>query len=389
MEPSTSRVESFIGLVLRRKLEIGLSLIPISLGAFVFTGLRVGPGRAAVLALRSLCRPAPRPLSIRSKEVAILSGFLRSSHWEDEYIAVTGPKGVGKSCLINTATAHTAGVVHVTVAPGASDETVKGMVMRAVTHQPWTVQDPERTFRRVIFWHRVLTLGKSPVVVMSLGERLAGEEYAKITTAIRSFATNYKLRVIVDASPNSVDSRTLETGRCVHMEVDLMTTEAIESIEEFSQLRNLLQEANLYAVALEMLSGSPLAWKTFRKSYETRLDLANSASARKALLESALMKVYSDTRRNIKLLIRSDPHLYDVADLYFARDEVLAVDFLEVQGFKRPSPDKAFRIKAGDEGLLQPITRAVHYVLKYGRTKTLNIDDLKALVAVELANRHR
>ena len=144
-----------------------------------------GPGRAAVLALSSWLRPLKGPHSARTNEVNFIKNKLARTSWDQEYLAVTGPKGVGKTCLIDTALTRTAGVVRVTVNPGTTPEIVELNVMRAVTSANRRTDDLAPSFRRVVFWHRVLTLGKSPIVVLSLDERGPKNEFAKIAGVVR------------------------------------------------------------------------------------------------------------------------------------------------------------------------------------------------------------
>lgn len=54
------------------------------------------------------------PLSVRSKDISNLKQELKSLK-KGEYIVVTGGKGLGKTCLINTALNGTCGVVRVDV----------------------------------------------------------------------------------------------------------------------------------------------------------------------------------------------------------------------------------------------------------------------------------
>jgi hypothetical protein len=70
--------------------------------------------------------------------------------------------------------------------------------------------------RRVIFWHRIFTFGRSPVVVINAMERQAGQEYASLARAVRTLVEKYKLRVVVNGSLNSLDDSLFRTKReCV------------------------------------------------------------------------------------------------------------------------------------------------------------------------------
>ncbi len=65
---------------------------------------RVGPGRAAWIALRSRFARKPVPESLRSAEIKRLKSVLADKDPRQAYLVVTGEKGVGKSCLLSTVT---------------------------------------------------------------------------------------------------------------------------------------------------------------------------------------------------------------------------------------------------------------------------------------------
>jgi len=74
---------------------------------------KAGLGRAIIVHYKSFFAKAS-PLSVRVKEIAELKhkiDVLQPSH----YILVTGGKGLGKSCLINTALHRRCGVIKIRV----------------------------------------------------------------------------------------------------------------------------------------------------------------------------------------------------------------------------------------------------------------------------------
>ena len=89
---------------------------------------RVGPLRALVLGLSSRIFLRANPVSQRTQEVASLRSFLASKH-KDQYGIAAGPKGVGKTCVVDTATEATFGVVSVGVAPGKSHDAISSWLM--------------------------------------------------------------------------------------------------------------------------------------------------------------------------------------------------------------------------------------------------------------------
>jgi putative protein kinase ArgK-like GTPase of G3E family len=75
---------------------------------------RAGPGRALARALRSRLARAPSPQSARAADVLALRETLANIS-QGRYVVVQGPKGVGKSCVVETALQRTCGVVVVEV----------------------------------------------------------------------------------------------------------------------------------------------------------------------------------------------------------------------------------------------------------------------------------
>jgi Cdc6-like AAA superfamily ATPase len=65
---------------------------------------RIGPGRAVWIALRSRFAFNPKPESLRFAEIKLLRSMIADKDFGQSYLVVTGDKGVGKTCLLNTVT---------------------------------------------------------------------------------------------------------------------------------------------------------------------------------------------------------------------------------------------------------------------------------------------
>ena len=224
-----STLKDVAGWVAENKLGL-FTFFPLTLTVVGNRLPRAVPGRAITLALTSLIRPPAHPVSARVKEVSCLRKQLSLGNWDQSYLAVTGPKGVGKSCLISTAVSRRVGVVSVSILAGESTTEVSDKVMRAVANLDFKVKDPWPSFQRVVLFHWLFTFGKFPVVVLNLGERRLNEPVANITSAVRTLADKYHMRVILDASPNSLDPTILATGRCTVLNLSAMTDEDIAAV---------------------------------------------------------------------------------------------------------------------------------------------------------------
>ena len=65
---------------------------------------RFSPGRAVWLALSSRFAFKPVPQSLRLEEIKLLRSTIADKDFDQGYLVVTGEKGVGKTCLLNTVT---------------------------------------------------------------------------------------------------------------------------------------------------------------------------------------------------------------------------------------------------------------------------------------------
>ena len=106
-------IMDFIGTAANVKTVIGLGgtgfTVLSNLGALP----KVGCGRAIILHFRSKFRSAS-PYSVREEEIKFLRSKLES-FGRDRYVVVTGGKGLGKTCLIDSVLNLYGGVVTISV----------------------------------------------------------------------------------------------------------------------------------------------------------------------------------------------------------------------------------------------------------------------------------
>ena len=105
-------IVDFFGALVDLKTIIGLGggLTALSnLGALP----KVGAGRALTLYMKSRFTPAS-PFSVRAKEISFLRSRLASLR-RGHYLVVTGGKGLGKSCLIDSVLSQYGGVIKISV----------------------------------------------------------------------------------------------------------------------------------------------------------------------------------------------------------------------------------------------------------------------------------
>ncbi len=226
------------------------------LSALSVTGLlpKVGPARAISLALRSRLFFKPETESVRAEDAARLRGLLTQVDLSKQaYIEVVGPKGIGKSVLIDTVLKRKAGLVEVNVGPGENMKDLVAMVHRQIGGYR-ALGKSDGDAKRVMFMFKVF--GARPTVVFRVRERSAGDKFAQITSATRTLVGE-GYRIIIDASPNSVEPEAMTTKRQLLLEMEEMSREVMLREAEFEAMFERLQKVALDELVWQTLGGVP------------------------------------------------------------------------------------------------------------------------------------
>jgi hypothetical protein len=338
---------------------------------------RIGPGRAVWIALRSRFAFEPVPESLRFAEIKLLKSKIADKDFGQGYLVITGEKGVGKTCLMNTVTSKTAGVIKVKAQPSDNENTIIKNTLQHLTRIQFDFIPPFDSAKRVIFWYRLFTFGRSPIVVINAAERKVGQEYAGLTGAVRTLIDDYKLRVVVDGSPNSLDESLLRTKRQRVVDIKPMTKELIWQIEQLQDLFKYVEEVGLDDIVFAVLGGIPAGYEELWDN--ARIDLQEGQEAREVIGShlsaeiSAAIKLVNDSKtiKDMKAILE----LFD-KDRLWMRSDILADKDL-----KRPTPDKVFR-ELEQDGIfvLVPASNAIGIVLQHSLTKKPSLNELEAMV---------
>lgn len=213
---------------------------------------RAGPGRALVLALTSFLRVAKTP-SLRFKDVASLDRLLRCIS-SNQFAVVTGTRGIGKSVVVDTTTQRTSGVTSIFVRPDTSQCTIVMEALSGVANTSACFVHPHSSVRRILWWHRLFF--PPPIVVLRIGERGDGQDFAEIPGAARELA-GFGLRVLVDGSANSLPPELFRTTRQIVLELEDMPLETLRRIPAFAGLFDMLRVENLESAVWGVLGGVP------------------------------------------------------------------------------------------------------------------------------------
>jgi hypothetical protein len=332
---------------------------------------RVGPGRALMLAARSWVRHADI-VSQRDDDTHMLHRMLQNLG-KNQYIVVTGQKGVGKSVVVNTATQRTCGVVNVTVAPGTLRDVIVMKALSEITNSRVGFVDPRPSVRRVLWWYGWFL--PRPIVVLRAGERMDSQMYADIPGAARELA-GYGLRVLIDGSTNSLPSEVLATKRQCVLELEPMQRNTLLSIPEYKSLLHLMREEGLEDVAWQVLGGVPADYDEI----VTQLKSNEPAAYRRIIikyLRDEISKAISCRGR----MLAAHPVIKEVLNIFKTKSEI-PEELLAEMGIVNPLPNKVLRVVLRDDFfMLVPADAAMALVLRFSLSKTPSFEMLQKILS--------
>lgn len=333
---------------------------------------RIGPMRALFLGASPLYTRI-EAVSQRTAQVTALQELLRNTRGHGFYCVVQGPRGVGKTCLVDTALRWVPGVVLVKVAAGVPQDAIVADALRGVTRASSMFTHNAFAARRVVLCHR-LFFRVPPTVVLRASEVNVGEVHAGIAGACRALAEEHKLRVVVDASHNSLAEAAVATKREAVLQVEAMPRELVEALDGLGELHAALKTAGIADVVWAVLGGNPAdyfaIWRLWSKSRDVtvvgtyvRDQLATAIDNRVAMI---------GINKRLELLYSK-----------FVTEDAVPLTVLESMELVRPNPDKVLRkVRRGEDGsMLVPATPAMGVVLRYKLDKPLPIGDLATLLA--------
>jgi len=360
------------------------------------TGLRLGPARALALALRSRVFGVHtlklRQQSQRATEVADLRKLLGNLRAET-YIVVSGPKGVGKSCIVASATRSMNSVVAIRVEPGTLEKDIVNAGLRAINGDFSLFVSPLPSARRVLVWHNFFL--RPPVLVMEVSEVRRGS-FAQMTGATRTLA-NMGIRVVLDASDHSLEPGTTATNREEVLEVGVMTRNVVMAITEFKDLFDSLDNARLSDTVWSLAGGNPsVLYQLIRKltlvadkgavdAAQTLLEGEDKAQKLTEVtevvgqfLEKRLMEAISTRNK----MLAANPEFENLIQLYQTQDEV-PEKFLREKKLVLPPSNKVLRVAMGKhfkgENVLVPADPFLAFALRHDLKRAPSIGELRQM----------
>ena len=350
--------------------------LPATTAFVAGVGVRLGPGRAFWLAMRSrfgLVRGlGDMPGSQRVGDVTALREGLANLQ-TNAYIVVSGPKGVGKSCVIATAVKSMPSVVAIDVAPGTKQEVIVESGLRAITRDSMQFINPLPNAERVLKWHNFFLA--PPVLVVNVSERQDNGLYAQTTGAVRVLAS-MGIRVVVDASDNSLEKGTISTKRERWLEMDVMPRDVVMRILPFKELFDKLDKVGVADVVWRLVGGNPAELEKLESALTgSNVDVVEATG-------KFLGRALADTIDRHTNMLAANPEFEAITELFKTQDEVPET-LLGEKRLTLPSPCKVLRkVKRDDKGVvIVPADAYMAFVLRHDLKKPAPIEELKNMVA--------
>jgi len=323
-----------------------------------------------VIALRSLIR-GPTLLSVRDVEVNKLIKTLNYIGGTQMYIVVTGQKGVGKTCLIDTALMYTCGVTKIDVTPDDHHNNIIDAALRNLTNMRFNFMDPRASAKRLVWWYN-LVASQPPILVLNAKERSYNQGYANLVAPVRTLTEEFGLRVIVDGSPNSVPPGLLATKREIEFKITPMSKEMIAILPQLATFFQVLQKLGLVDAVWNVLGGYPsqyeILWHAVNRSLKRfgipEDNVQDHPKELRTVIGKFLQNQIAIAIDELSKAINAAPQFKEILKLLNPNLTILKHDLNE-KNLKRPSPDKIFRDVIQNDGnfILVPSTPALALVL--------------------------
>lgn len=193
-------------------------------------------------------------------------------------------------------------------------------------------------------------------VVINATERSIGQEYAALTSAVRTLVDKYQLRVVVDGSPNSLDESLLRTTRERVIDIKPMTTEMIRQIDQLQDLFRFSKQAGLDDVLFSVLGGIPFKYEKLWKNAEQALKDGENP---RQVIGFHLCEHISDAIKIVRNSKINEKDMNEIIKLFDKENDFILCDTLGEKNLKRPCPDKVF-VQVGRDGkYMVPASNAI------------------------------
>jgi hypothetical protein len=293
---------------------------------------------------------------------------------------ITGDKGVGKSCLLSTSTNKTCGIINVKVEPGDKGDDIIRASLQSLVNMPFDFIPPYDSARNVIFWYQLFSFGNTPTIIINATERKIGQESASLTGAVRTLVDDYKLRVIIDGSPNSLDESLLNTKRALILDIKPMTKDMIWSLPQLQEFLSTINKTdNLGVILWAVLGGIPADYEKVWKKIEFLRISKDSDDAKQLIGELLCDEIYSA----IKVVrdAKKNADMKEIVKLFDKEKNEIVCELLTDKDLTRPTPDKVFHeVERNGIAILIPASNAIGIVLRNNLLQKPTLKKLEELI---------
>ena len=269
---------------------------------------------------------------------------------------------VGKSCLIESALLNTPGVLKVSTSICGPKEIVQE-VRKSVTKSYWS---SHQATRRINFWFRLYTFGRSPVVVLKTYEP---KNLVNLISAAEELHEDYGFKVIIDSVGE--DNTWTRDGKFI--DLNDMTRELIWSIPELKQVCRMLDETGLSDLAWKVFGGVPIYYFRF---YYCDNDPFTNGNVRESILREIQYCLGNQISHYLNVVWQ--PRVRDfLAERYDPVSETIETDWTgkDAHLFYLVKP----LFKSRDDGIYVPKSRAMALFLKHDMRRIPSTDELEEL----------
>ena len=261
--------------------------------------------------------------------------------------------------------------------PGDHENTIISNSLLLLTNPPFGFMNPRNMAPRVIFWYRLFTLGRSPIVVINAAERKVGKEYAGLTGAVRTLVDDYKLRVVVDGSPNSLEDNLLQTMRERVYDIKPMTKEMVWQMEQFQDLFTYVKAAGLNDTVFAVLGGIPSHYEKLWES--AQIALCQGQDARDVIGFFLCGAIY--VACEVVRTSRESADMNQIISLFDKHTMCILCYSLTDKRLQQPTPDKVFRkVEQDGNSVLIPASNAIGIVLQHNLKRKPSLNELEELL---------
>jgi hypothetical protein len=244
---------------------------------------------------------------------------------------------------------------------------------------PFDFIPPYDSARRVIFWYYIFSFGNTPTIIINATERKIGQESASLTGAVRSLVDKYKLRVIIDGSPNSLDESLLNTKRAYILDIKPMTKDMIWSLPQLQEFIEIVKTNNLGEVLWAVLGGITANYEIIWTKYK-RLRLAEDSIDDKQLIGELLCDEISSAIKIVKNA-KTNVNMKEIIKLFDNSKNGIVSNILTDKDLARPTPDKVFHeVEKNGIFILVPASNAIGIVLHHNLLEEPTLETLEKLV---------